>query len=88
MWIIKWEPLKVSCKLAKFGGHRQCESGDIRVLVCHEIQQDQVIKGSIDFNGSHRQCGSSNIMVLVSHVIVQDHLTKGLNNFMGGSQLS
>ena len=78
----------MSCKLAKFGDHRNCGSGDIMFLVCHTIQQDHVIEGSFDFNDCHRQCGSGNIMILVSHVIVQDHLTKGLNNFIGGSQLS
>ena len=32
---------------AKFGGHRQCGSGDIMVLVCHVISQDHVIKGAL-----------------------------------------
>ena len=78
----------MSCKLATFGDHRHCGSGDIRFLVRYTIQQDHVIEGSFDFNGSHRQSGSGDIMVLVSHVIVQDPFTKGLNNFKGGSHLS
>ena len=36
---------------AKFGGHRQCSSGDIIVLVFHVISQDHAIKGSCDFMG-------------------------------------
>ena len=36
---------------AKFGGHGHCGSGDIMVLVCHEISRDHVIKESSDFIG-------------------------------------
>ena len=63
----------MSCKIATFGDHRHCGSGDIMFLVCHTIQQDHVMEGSFDFNGCHRQCGSGDIMALVSHVILQDH---------------
>ena len=38
---------------SKFCGHRICGSGDIIVLVCHEISQDQVIKGLCNFMGGN-----------------------------------
>ena len=38
-------------ELARFGGHRHCDSGDIMILVCHVILQDNVIKRSYDFIG-------------------------------------
>ena len=41
--------MKVSYHPANFGGHRQCGSGDIMVLVCHVISQDHLINGSSDF---------------------------------------
>ena len=41
--------MRVSSSTAKFGGHRNCDSEDIMVLVCHVILQDLVIKGSCDF---------------------------------------
>ena len=31
------EFIKVSCHLAKFGGHRHCGNEDIVILVCHVI---------------------------------------------------
>ena len=43
--------MKVSYHPANFGGHRQCGSGDIMVLVCHVISQDHLINGSYDFVG-------------------------------------
>ena len=36
---------------AKFNGHEYCGIGDIKVLVCHVILQDELIKGSCDFMG-------------------------------------
>ena len=39
------KPIKVRYHPAKFGSHRQSDSGDILVLVCHVISQDHVIKG-------------------------------------------
>ena len=36
----------------KSDDHMYCDSGDIIVLVCHEISQDYVIKGSCNFIGS------------------------------------
>ena len=38
------QPIKVGYYPAKFGGHRHNDSGDIVVLVCHVISQDNVIK--------------------------------------------
>ena len=35
----------ISDHLNKLGGHRNCRSGDIIVLVCHVISQDHVIEG-------------------------------------------
>ena len=35
----------VSHQPGKFDGHTQCDSGDIKVLVCHVILQDYVKKG-------------------------------------------
>ena len=43
--------MKVSYHPANFGGHRQCGSRDIMVLVCHVISQDHLINGSSDFVG-------------------------------------
>ena len=38
----------MSCKLATFGDHRHCGSGDIRFLVSYTIHQDHEIEGSFD----------------------------------------
>ena len=69
--------------LAKFGGHRYCNSRNIMFLVCHVIKHDQVNKGSGDYSdrrplkvshgsakfGGHRHFGSRDIMILVCHMI-------------------
>ena len=34
---------------AKFGGHRDCGSKDIMVLLCLVLSQDHAIKASCDF---------------------------------------
>lgn len=34
-------------------GHKQCGSGDIMVLVCQKISQDQIIKGTYEFMGEN-----------------------------------
>ena len=34
---------------AEFGGHRHCDSGDMRIVICQAISQDHMIKGSFDF---------------------------------------
>ena len=44
-------PLKTSHHPTKFGSHRFCGNGDIMILVCHSIWQDQVIKRLSDFIG-------------------------------------
>ena len=36
--------VKVCHHLTKFGGQRHCGIGDIVVLICHVISQNQVIK--------------------------------------------
>ena len=41
----------VSYHPAKFGGHQQCGSGDIMILVCHVISYGHVIKGLCDLIG-------------------------------------
>ena len=38
--------MKVSYRLAKFSGNRQCRSEDILSLVCHVILKDHAIKES------------------------------------------
>ena len=43
--------IKVSYHLAKLGGHRDSDSGDIVVLVCDVISLDHVIEGSSEFIG-------------------------------------
>ena len=43
--------LNVSHHPAKFCGHNHCGSGDTWFLVCHEISQGHMIKGSCDFIG-------------------------------------
>ena len=45
---------KVNHHPVKFGCHRHCSSGDMMVLVCRVIQQDQVTKGSSNFMGRTR----------------------------------
>ena len=40
-------PLKISHYPAKFGGHRQCGSRDVIVVVCHVISQDHLVKGPV-----------------------------------------
>ena len=37
---------------SKSGGHGNCGSGDLIILVCHIILQELVTKCSIDFMGS------------------------------------
>ena len=44
MWLHGLEHLKVCHHPTKCGGHRQCGSEDIVLLVCHKIPQDQVMK--------------------------------------------
>ena len=41
----------VSRHLAKFNDHRHRGNGDIMVLVCHVILQEQMMKGLYDFIG-------------------------------------
>ena len=70
----------VSYHCAKFGGHRDSGSWDMMVFICHETQQDQVIKALFDvlvmhqvLNVSHqatkvggdRHCGSGDMMFVV-----------------------
>ena len=51
MWLYRQKPIKVGQHPAKFGGQKHTDSGDVVVLVCHVIFQDQVVKGSWDFTG-------------------------------------
>ena len=46
------KPVKANYHPARFGGLRQCDSGDIKILVFHVILQDQVVKGCGDFIGT------------------------------------
>ena len=46
-----WEPLMASQHPPKFGSSGHCGSGDIIVLICHVILQDQVTKGLDKFMG-------------------------------------
>ena len=77
--------MKVRYHPAKFGGQGHCGRGNIMILVCHVILQDDAIKGSCDFwlyeresinvsyhpakFGSHRHSDSGDIVALVCHVI-------------------
>ena len=36
--------------LAKFEGHSYCINRDIMFLICQAINQDYIIKGSVDYN--------------------------------------
>ena len=65
MWLIGWEPFKVSHQPGKFGFHRPCGSGDIMVLVWHVILQYQATKGLINFVSANR---SRQITILLSLV--------------------
>ena len=58
--------------LQSFGDHSHSGGGVIKILDCHVIQQDYVIKGSCDFMvgspthhaakfGGHKDCGSGDI---------------------------
>ena len=38
-------PINLSYQPATFGGHRQCSSGDIIILVCRVIFKDNVTEG-------------------------------------------
>ena len=65
-----------------FGGPRHCGSGDIKILFCHMISQDDVINSSCDFMGrikasyhsakfgGQRHSGGGDIF-LVCHVILK-----------------
>ena len=39
---------------ARFGGHRDCSSEEIAVLVCHVILQDPVTTDLSNFRGGNR----------------------------------
>ena len=62
------------CQLAKFDGDWHCGSGDIKLLVCHVIPQDNVIIRSFGEplmvnhhpvnSGGQRHCGSGGMMFL------------------------
>ena len=84
------KPLMTNHQLAKFVCHRHYCKGDIIILGCHVISQDQVNKGSCKIMGrkgkvsyhptkfrDHRHSGSRDIMILVCHVITHDHMIKG-----------
>ena len=47
--------VKVSHHTTKFGGNRHCGTGDIKILVCHVILHDHVMKGSCDFVSPAKQ---------------------------------
>ena len=49
MWLHGLELLKVSHPPTNFFDHKYCGGGDIMVLVCHMIFQDQIMKQSFDF---------------------------------------
>ena len=49
MWLHGLELLKVSHAPTKFFAYKYCGGGDIMVLVCHMIFQDQMMKQSFDF---------------------------------------
>ena len=70
--------------------------GNMTVLVCHVIFQDQVIEALNDFivriplkkvtilsSLALRHCCSEDVIVLVCHAILQDHVFKGACDFMG-----
>ena len=44
LWLYRLMRIEVSCHPAKFDGHRNCDRGDIKILVCHVILQGHVIK--------------------------------------------
>ena len=46
------EALKVSHHPLNFDFHRHCGSGDVILLVCHLISQDDMIKQERDIMGS------------------------------------
>ena len=46
---MEWRPLTLSHQAVKFGGFKDCSSGDM-LLICHVILQDHVIKGSCNFS--------------------------------------
>ena len=80
----------------KFGGHRHCSSEDIKVLVCHVISQDHLIKGHLTLweratlklsyhpakFGGHSLSGNRVTVVFICHVTLQDHVFKALYDFM------
>ena len=51
MWFYGWEPFMVGHQSAKFSGQVYCSRGDLWILVCRVMSQDQVIKVSFDFIG-------------------------------------
>ena len=46
---MEWRPLTLSHQAVKFGGFKDCSSGDM-LLICHVILQDHVIKRSCNFS--------------------------------------
>ena len=64
MWIHGCELLAVCHHPDKFGGHKNCDSGDIKYLICHITSQNQVFEESCN-----SMSGSSSLYVL--HVTTQ-----------------
>ena len=63
----------LSQHLAKFVGHRPCDSGYKIVLVCHVTSQDHTIKRSYDFMGkSHSKLATTlQSLVAIATVVVK-----------------
>ena len=88
MRLCRWEPIKVIYHSAKLDGHRHYVSGDIMILLCHAVLQNNVIikvsYHSVKFGG-HSHYGSGVNMILVCHEISQDNVIKRSCDSMGGS---
>ena len=59
LWGLK--SLNVSHHSAKFGWHRDCNSGDMMGLICHVISQDHMKKGSCDFGNWNSSLQATNL---------------------------
>ena len=66
--------MKVSHRPVRFGGHWHCGGGEIIVLVCHVIFQDQEIKAFCDFMDESSSCYVTNLPSFLTISIVVEEI--------------
>ena len=71
MWLYGWQPVKVSYRPAKFGGHRHCGSGNIMFLVAEdETSRCSRFIPPLLFNFSRTWVESARHIILLTLILV------------------